>query len=66
MDQITFEGPHFVHVPHLKLEDWYLEDTKKFPYLDTDSFMQRIFYKDSGVIVLEPVKWICGVDEVLH
>lgn len=62
-DQITFEGSHLVRVPHLKLEDWDLVDTEGFPHLDTDSFMQRVFYKDSSVSVLEPIKWIRGVEK---
>lgn len=53
-DKITFKGQKLVHVPHFKLEDWDLEDTECFPQLVTDTFMQRIFFKYSSVIVLEP------------
>lgn len=63
IDKITFEGLCLAHVPHLKMEDWGLADTKRFPHLVTDTFMYHIFYKDIGVIVLEPRQWINGVDK---
>ena len=58
-----FEGLCLVRMPHLKLEDWDLANTERFPHLATDNFMQRVFYKDSGVIALEPVKWISWVEK---
>ena len=50
-------------VSHMKLEDWDLDDTKRFPHLTTDTFMTRVFYKYSGVTTLELSKWIRGVDK---
>ena len=35
LDEIVFEGPCLWRVPLLKLEDWDLTDTKKFPHLAT-------------------------------
>lgn len=34
-DEIIFEGPRLGWVPLLKLEDWDLANTKKFPHLVT-------------------------------
>jgi hypothetical protein len=62
-ENITFEGPRLARIPHLKLEDWDLGDTERFPHLATDNFMKRVFYKESGVTALEPVKWIRGVEK---
>ena len=33
LDKIAFEGPCLGHVPHLKLEDWDLDDMKHFTNL---------------------------------
>lgn len=38
-ENIAFKGPCLVHIRHLKLEDWDLADTERFPYLATNSFM---------------------------
>lgn len=52
-DQITFEGSCLVHIPALKLEDWELVDTERFSHLATNTFVTRVFYKESGVTMLE-------------
>ena len=62
-ENITFEDSCLVQIPHLKLEDWDLADHKHFPHLDKNTYMKRVFYKESGVIVLEPVEWISRVNK---
>lgn len=49
--------------PHLELEDWELVDAEQFPHLETNTFMTCVFSKYSGVIALEPRKWIRGVEK---
>lgn len=63
-EAITFEGPRLVRVPHLKLKDWDFGDIERFPHLATNTFIKRVFYKESDVTVLEPVEWIHGVNKV--
>lgn len=41
--KIMFEGPRLVRLPHIKLEDWDLANTKQFPHLDIDNFMHILF-----------------------
>lgn len=62
LENMTFEGPYLAGIPHLKLEDWDLMAHKQFPHLATETFMQRVSYKESGVTVLEPMEWIHGVN----
>lgn len=64
LENITFEGPHFVWILHLKLEDWDLVDHELFTHLDTNTYMKRVFYKESGVTVLELVEWIRRVNKL--
>jgi len=62
LENITFEGLCLACIPHLKLEDWDLEDMERFPHLATDTFMKCVIYREFGVTALEPVKWIRGVN----
>ena len=62
-ENITFEGSHLARIPHLKLEDWDLVDHERFPHLEIDNYMKRIFYKESGVTTLEPMEWIRRVNQ---
>lgn len=48
----------------MKLDDWDFWDTWWFTHLATQNFMQRVFYKDSGVTTLESLKWIRGVEKI--
>jgi len=64
LENITFEVLHLARIPHLELEDWDLGDIEQFPHLAIDTFMKRVFYKESGVIVLELVEWIRRVNKV--
>lgn len=36
-ENITFEGLCLAWIPHLKLEDWYLVDHKRFPHMAIDN-----------------------------
>lgn len=60
---ITFEGPRLAWIPHLKLEDWDLADHERFPKLTMESYMRRVYYKEYGVTMLEPMEWIRGVNQ---
>jgi len=62
-ENITFEGPCLAWILHLKLKYWDLVDHEQFPHLAIDTFMKRVFYKESGVIALEMVEWICWVNQ---
>ena len=63
-NQVVFEGPCLGHVPLLKLEDQDLEDTEQFPHLVTYQLIHRIFHKTTGMTMLEPWKWLRGMDKV--
>ena len=63
-ENLTFEGLCLVRILHLKLEYWDLAGHKRFPHLATDTYMKSVFYKESGVTTLEPVEWICGVNQL--
>ena len=60
---LPFEGSCLVQIPQLKLEDLDLADHERFPHLATDTFMRRVFYKESGVTLLELVEWIHGFNK---
>lgn len=64
LDEIVFEGLHLALVPLLKLEDWDLADTKKFPHLVTDQLMHHIVHTTTRMTMLEPQKWLKDVDKV--
>lgn len=51
-ENITFEILCLARISHLKLKDWDLVDHGQFPHLATDTFMQKVFYKESGVTAL--------------
>jgi len=40
-----------------------LADVERFSHLVTDQLMHHVFYKYSGVTMLEPRKWVKGVDK---
>jgi len=56
LENITFEGPRLAQLSHLKLEYWDLTDHERFRHLATNTFMKRVFYKESGVTTLELVE----------
>lgn len=60
---LPFEGPCLTRIPHLKLEDLDLANLERFPHRATDTFMRRVFCKESGVTTLEPMEWICKVNK---
>ena len=39
-DNLMFEGTHLGCMLSLKFEDWDLEDSEKFPQLETESLMK--------------------------
>lgn len=63
LENLTFEGPCLVWIPHLKLEDWDLVDYERFPHLAIENYMKRVFYKELSVIALEPMEWIRRVNQ---
>lgn len=63
LEGINFEGPCLARIPHLKLEDWDLADHERFPHLAIETYMERIYYKESSVTTLEHVEWIHEVNQ---
>jgi len=45
------------------MEYWDLADHERFAQFVTKNYMKQIYYKDSGVTMLEPIEWINGVDK---
>jgi len=62
LDKIVFEGPCLGRVPLLKLEDWDLADTKKFPHRVINQLMHCIVHTTTEMTMLESRKWLKGVD----
>jgi len=60
---ITLEGLRLARIPHLKMEVLGLANHERFPHLAMENYMKRVYYKESSVILLEPVEWICGVNQ---
>lgn len=52
LENITFEGPRLVQIPHLKMEDWDLVYHERFSHLEIENYMKRVFYKESSVTAL--------------
>lgn len=46
-----------------KMEDWDLADHKRLPHLVTSKYMMKIYYEETGVMWLEPMKWVRGVEQ---
>lgn len=66
--QVEFEGTTLAHIPMLKMEDWDLADHERFPHLVTNKYMTKCYYEETGVTLLEPMKWVRGVGQagLLH
>lgn len=62
-EKIVFEGLRLGRLPLLKLEDWDLADTERFPHLEMDQLMHHVFQKTTGMTVLEAQKWLRGMDK---
>lgn len=62
-DDIILKGAHLGRVPSLKFEDWDLADHEKLPHLATTHLMKPKKHTATGVIELEPRKWLCGVEK---
>lgn len=58
------EGALLGHILTLKLEDWDLGDHEKFPQLAPNKYLSKIYYEETRVTILEPMKWAAGVENV--
>lgn len=45
------------------MEDWDLGNHTKFPHLETHKYMQKTYFDDMGVTILEPMKWVSSVEQ---
>lgn len=63
-EKVPFEGALLGHIPALKMEDWDLVDNEKFLHLATNKYLAKIYYEGTGVMRLEPMKWVAGVEKV--
>lgn len=61
--QVEFEGTPLVHIPILKMEGWDLVDHEWFLHLATSKYMTKIYYEETRVTWLEPMKWFKGVEQ---
>lgn len=51
--QVPFEGPWFMCISLLKIEDCDLVDHARFAHLATEKYMSTVYYAKSGVTTLE-------------
>lgn len=67
-EHVEFEGTVLARIPVLEMEDWDLVDHKRFLHLATRKYMNNIYYEETGVMMLEPMKWVRGVKQarLLH
>lgn len=63
-EYIVFEGLRLECIPLLKMEYWDFVDLKNFPHLVTHKYMQKTYYDDMGVTILEPMKCSSGVEKL--
>lgn len=57
-EEVVFEGALLARIPVLKLEDWDLSNHEKFLHFTTNKYMTKIYYEETGVTRLEPMKWV--------
>ena len=63
-EKVEFEGTKLARIPILKIKDWDLTDHERFPHLVTSKYMTKIYYEETRVTWLEPMKWVRGVEQV--
>lgn len=63
LEQVPFEGSWLAQIPLLETEDWDLADHARFPHLKIDKYMKHMYYTESGIIALETVAWIHGMEK---
>lgn len=51
-------------VPILKMEDWDLGDHIKFLQLEPNKYLKSVYYEESSVRRLEPMKWVTIIEHV--
>lgn len=64
LKKVVFEGMLLGPIPILKMEDWDLADHEKFLQLVSNKYLDKIYYEETEVTWLEPMKWVVGVDKV--
>lgn len=64
LQKVVFDGALLVHIPSLKLADWDLVEHEKFPQLAPNKNLVNIYYEETEVTWLEPMKWVMGVEKV--
>lgn len=62
LEKVVFEGTLLDHIPKLKMEDWESGDHQKFPQLAPTKYLSKVYYEESKVTRLEPVKWVVGFE----
>ena len=63
MENIPVEGEMFEKVPQLRMEDWDITDTDKFPKLALEIYLDHVQY-EGGIVRLEPKIWVLGLHKV--
>jgi len=64
LEEVVFEGALLACILVLKLEYWDLADDKKFPHFTTNKYMTKLYYEETRVTKLEPMKWVKGVEHI--
>lgn len=64
LEEVPIEGELLARVPHLCMEDWYLNYCNKYPQFEPNKYLQSIYYEEAGVIRVEPMKWVVGIQDV--
>lgn len=63
LEQVEFEGTILARIIVLKMEERDLVDHEGFPDLATRKYMTTIYYEETRVTWLEPMKWVRGVQQ---
>lgn len=61
LEKVVFEGTLLTHISTLKMEYWDLGDHEKFPQLEPTKYISKVYYKETKVTRLEPMKWVASV-----
>lgn len=62
LDKILVEGDMFTSVPFMNMEDLDLSGHAKFPQLEPKKYLKSIYYEESSVTMLKPMKQAAKIE----
>jgi len=61
LEEVPIEGELFARVPQIRMEDWDLNDREKLMHLDPNKYLKVMYYEESDVTSVEPMKWVASI-----